>query len=98
MTAVEVTTTSVILEWVEPHDNNAPIRGYRVSFTKPPFLGGTAVTVNSIVETVNITELHPGATYTFVVVAFNDIGDSVPGSVMVNTMETGMPFCIHHTS
>ena len=94
MTDVEVTTTSVSLEWVEPHDNNAPIRGYRVSYIEPSFLGGTDVTINSTVETVNITGLHPGAAYTFEVVAFNDIGESAPGNVMVTTVETGMPFCI----
>ncbi len=91
VTAVEVTTTSVILEWVEPHDNNAPIRGYKVSYTRPSFLGGTAMTINSTVETVNITGLHPGVAYSFSVVAFNDIGDSASGNVMVTTVETGMP-------
>ncbi len=91
VTAVEVTTTSVILEWVEPHDNNAPIRGYKVSYTRPSFLGGTAMTINSTVETVNITGLHPGVAYCFSVVAFNDIGNSASDNVMVTTVETGMP-------
>ena len=91
VTAVEVTTTSVILEWVEPHDNNAPIRGYKVSYTRPSFLGGTAMTINSTVETVNITGLHPGVAYSFSVVAFNDIGDSASDNVIVTTVETGMP-------
>ncbi|XP_064385915.1 uncharacterized protein LOC135334596 isoform X5 [Halichondria panicea] len=88
VTAVEVTTTSVILEWVEPHDNNAPIRGYKVSYTRPSFLGGTAMTINSTVETVTITGLHPGAAYVFKVVAFNDIGESPSDNVMVTTVET----------
>ncbi len=93
VTAVEVTTTSVTLEWVEPHDNNAPIRGYKVSHTLPSFLEGTDVTVNITVEEVNISVLHPGVAYVFSVVAFNEIGDSPPGSVMVTTVESGMP-CI----
>ncbi len=95
VTAVEVTTTSVTLEWVEPHDNNAPIRGYKVSHTLPSFLEGTDVTVNITVEAANISGLHPGVAYVFSVVAFNEIGDSPPGSVMVTTVESGMPF-LHH--
>ena len=91
VTAVEVTTTSVILEWVEPHDNNAPIRGYKVSYTRPSFLGGTVMTINSTVETVTITGLHPGVAYSFSVVAFNDIGNSASDNVIVTTVETGMP-------
>ncbi len=92
VTAVELTTTSVYLTWVEPHDSNTPIHGYRVSYIIPSFLGGTDMTVNSTIEAVNITGLHPGAGYIFSVVAFNDIGDSAPGSVMVTTVETGMTF------
>ncbi len=92
VTAVELTTTNVYLTWVEPHDSNAPIHGYRVSYIIPSFLGGTDITVNSTIEAVNITGLHPGAGYIFSVVAFNDIGDSARGSVMVTTVETGMRF------
>ena len=90
LTAVVVTTTGVLLEWVEPHDNNAPILGYRVSYTRPLFLNGLEVTVNSSVERVNITGLHPGVTYTFSVIAFNEIGDSTPSDgLMVTTVEIG---------
>ncbi len=80
VTAVEVTTTSVLLQWVEPHDNNAPIRGYRITYNMPSFLGGTEVITNSTVEMVNITGLHSGASYTFYVLVFNDIGNSAPGT------------------
>ena len=91
VTAVVVTTTAVLLEWVEPHDNNAPILGYRVSYTRPLFLNGLEVTVNSSVERVNITGLHPGVTYTFSVIAFNGLGDSTPSDgLMVTTVETGI--------
>ena len=90
MTAVVVTTTSVVLEWVEPHDNNAPILGYRVSYTRPLFLNGLEVTVNSSVERVNITGLHPGVIYTFFVTAYNEIGDSSPSNgLIVAIVETG---------
>ncbi len=89
VTAVEVTTTSLLLQWVEPHDNNAPILGYRITYNRPSFLGGTEVILNNTVEMINITGLHPGASYTFVVIAFNDIGDSSQGSLVVSTAETG---------
>ena len=91
VTAVVVTITSVVLEWVEPHYNNAPILGYRVSYTQPLFLNGLEVTVNSSVESVNITGLHPGVSYTFFVTAYNEIGDSSPSDrLMVTTSQTGI--------
>ena len=91
VSAVMVTTTDVLLEWVEPHDNNAPILGYRVSYTRPLFLSGLEVTVNSSVERINITGLHPGVTYTFSVIAFNKEGESQPSDgLMVTTAETGI--------
>ncbi len=89
-----MTTTSLLLQWVEPHDNNAPILGYRITYNRPSFLGGTEVILNSTVEMINITGLHPGASYTFVVIAFNDIGDSEPNSRMFTTVETGMLYMV----
>lgn len=77
--------------WVEPHDNNAPVLGYRVSYNQPSFLGGGGVVVNSSQEMVNITDLRPGVLYGFTVIAFNEIGDSIPSEVaMVTTLEEGM--------
>ena len=38
-----------------------------------------------------ITGLHPGVTYNFTIVAFNDIGDSTPSNIAaVTTQEEGM--------
>ena len=52
------------------------------------FLGGTDETVNTSIEMAVITGLHPGVTYNFTVVAFNDIGDSDPSEVLsVPTLE-----------
>ena len=91
VTVLDVTATAVLLEWVEPHDNNAPILGYRVSYTRPLFLNGLEVTVNSSVERVSITGLHPGVTYTFSVIAFNEVGESPSSeSLTVTTVETGI--------
>ena len=79
-----VTSRNLTLTWVEPHDNNAPISGYRVSYTEPDFLGGGNVTVNvtGSIEEAFIGGLHPGVTYSFTVVAFNDIGDSIPSDML----------------
>ena len=73
-----VTSRNLTLSWVEPHPNNAPILGYDVFYTTPEFLGGNEVelTVNGSVEQVLIDRLHPGVTYNFTVLAFNEEGDS----------------------
>ena len=44
--AHNVTSRNLTLTWMEPHDNNAPISGYRVSYVQPVFLGGDTVTLN----------------------------------------------------
>ena len=74
--------------WEEPHDNNAPIIGYRVMYQEPTFLGGGVQVVNSTVEMADITGLQPGVTYNFTVVAFNEIGDSIPSDIAsIRTLE-----------
>ena len=88
--SVNTTSRSISLVWEEPHDNNAPIMGYRVMYQQPTFLGGGEQFVNSTVEMAEITDLHPGVTYDFTVVAFNEIGDSTPSSITpVTTSEEG---------
>ena len=95
-----VTSRNLTLTWVEPHDNNAPISGYRVSYVQPVFLGGDNVTLNvsadssvssgSSQDFVNsflfIDDLHPGATYMFTVIAFNIIGASEPSAPFTQIM------------
>ena len=77
--------------WDEPHSNNAPIIGYRVIYRQPTFLGGGVQVVNSTIEMAEITGLHPGVTYDFTVVAFNEIGDSTPSDIAsIETLEEGM--------
>ena len=62
-------------------------------YQQPTFLdpsSGVQV-VNSTVEMADITGLHPGVTYNFTVVAFNEIGDSTPSdTASVSTAEEGM--------
>ncbi len=90
--ATETNSRNLTLEWVEPYENNAPIHGYRVTYSDPPFLAGGGVVVEVVqIEVAVITGLHPGVTYNFIVVAFNEIGDSDPSVVtMVATLEEGM--------
>ena len=65
--------------------------GYRVMYQQPAFLGSDMQVVNSTVEMADITELHPGVTYNFTVVAFNEIGDSTPSNIAsTRTLEEGM--------
>ena len=88
--SVNTTSRSISLNWTEPHDNNAPIMGYRVIYQQPTFLGGGVQVVSSTIEMAEITGLHPGVTYDFTVVAFNEIGDSTPSSISpVTTLEEG---------
>lgn len=75
---------------MEPHDNNAPIQGYRVTYSQPPFLGGVGEIEQVTIEMAKIIGLHPGVRYNFIVVAFNEIDDSDPSDVaMVTTLEEG---------
>ena len=98
-----VTSRNLTLTWVEPHDNNAPISGYRVYYVQPAFLGGDTVVLNVPADTsvssgssqdiansflvqTFIDDLHPGATYSFTVTAFNIIGDSEPSAPFTQIM------------
>ena len=59
-------------------------------YQQPTFLDPSSdvQVVNSTVEMADITGLHPGVTYNFTVVAFNEIGDSVPSdTASVSTQE-----------
>jgi hypothetical protein len=68
--------------WVEPHDNNAPILGYYVSYNQPDFATGEMMIVNTIGTMANITELYPGVTYNFTITAFNEVGNSSSSTVI----------------
>ena len=61
-------------------------------YTQPAFLDANRdlQVINTTDEMVMITGLHPGATYNFTVVAFNEIGDSTPSvTTPVRTLEEG---------
>ena len=91
--SVNTTSRSISLEWEEPPDNNAPIMGYRVMYRQPVFLDANSrvEVINTTAEMVIIPGLHPGVTYNFTVVAFNEIGDSTPSNIAsIRTLEEGM--------
>ena len=67
--------------------------GYRVTYRQPAFLDANRdlQVINTTDEMVMITGLHPGVTYNFMVVAFNEIGDSAPSNIAsITTLEEGM--------
>jgi len=73
-----------LLTWTKPHDNNAPITGYYITYQNPDCLVMAPnnqpqdVTVTSMEEQAVITDLHPGENYSFIVIAINDICPSIP--------------------
>ena len=80
-----LTPESVLLQWVEPHHNNAPLLGFLV-FTDGELVGN----VTSDEDSLNVTGLMPGTEYEFTVVAFNSIGSSTSSvGVTVTTLEIG---------
>jgi len=83
--------------WVEPHDNNAPIMGYRVMYRNPEFVDPNRElqVINTTIEMAIITGLHPGVTYNFTIVAFNDIGASTPSiTAPITTLDEGTSLSI----
>jgi len=91
-----VNSRDVTINWTEPHNNNAPITGYNISYQNPDCLVNDIgvernVIVNSVVEQVLVTNLHPGENYSFTIIAFNNICPSQPSeTARVHTMEEGM--------
>ena len=90
ITAVETQSRYLVLTWVEPHDNNAPILGYLVAYNQPVFAGGERVTLDVPKAMVNVTNLIPGVIYNFTVIAYNDIGNSTASeTTSLRTLEEG---------
>ena len=90
--AINVTSRSLVLRWEAPHDNNAPIQRYEVMYMEPSFVEGDLMKVNTTIEIANITDLFPGVDYTFTVIAYNEIGPSVPSDPLtVRTLDEGKP-------
>ena len=88
--AFEIQSCSVVLSWIEPHDNNAPVEGYLVLYTQPSFAAGEKVVSPTAEEVITLNDLFPGVTYNFTVIAYNAIGNSTPSeAINIKTPEEG---------
>lgn len=90
MEGINITSQSLVLQWVEPHNSNSPILGYRVRYSQPVFEGGIEVELNSSETSLLVENLLPGITYNFTVVAFNEIGESPSSDTApIRTLDEG---------
>ena len=86
--AVNITSDSLILQWLEPHDNNAPLLGYWIVYCTLDIC--TYITIEAGPTSYLVTHLQPAVTYHFTVLAHNSIGTSLPSlSINVTTLEAG---------
>ena len=92
---MEIESRYLVLTWIEPHDNNAPVLGYLVQYNQPEFAGGLMVLLNVSEETANVTDLFPGVTYNFTVTVFNEVGNSSASVVYpFTTLDEGKHECV----
>ena len=86
--AVNITSDSLILQWAEPHDNNAPLLGYTIEYYTQNI---SQYSFQIAPQTSHlVTGLLPAVTYNFVLVAYNIIGNSLPSlGINVTTLEAG---------
>ena len=88
ITATNITSRCLELQWNQPHSNNAPIQGYRFMHSVPKFLNQSEFVTDVPTSTASVVNLHPGVIYNFTVLAFNAIGLSEPSdTAMVQTHE-----------
>ena len=87
--AVNITSNSLILQWLEPHDNNAPVLGYWIVYRTPNV--SMYMSIDAGLQTSYlVTNLQPAVTYHFTVQAHNSIGTSLPSlGINVTTLEAG---------
>jgi hypothetical protein len=76
--AVNITSESAILQWMEPHNNNALLLGFYV-FIDDYLLGN----VTADEQSLNVTGLRPDTVYAFTLTAFNSIGESSPSDSLI---------------
>lgn len=87
-TGVTIYSNKTQLHWTVPHDNNAPVIGYRLMYLQRDT--GSYMDFETVDDNYLVTNLLPGVAYEFTVVAINDIGES-PASDVLNftTLEEG---------
>ena len=95
----DVMSQSLIITWTAPFDNNAPILGYYISYYNPSFIydgSQVEILIDEAVEEFLVTDLHPGVSYEFTLVAFNEIGNSTESDPLFNeTLEEGAKYEIY---
>lgn len=64
------------MSWAAPNDNGSPITSYTVVASP----GGASATVPAPLTSASVGGLQEGTSYTFTVVATNDVGDSGPSA------------------
>ena len=74
------------VSWTAPGDNGSPITSYTVVASP----GGASVTVPAPLTSASVGGLQEGTSYTFTVVATNDVGDSGP-SAPSNALTVAQP-------
>jgi hypothetical protein len=86
VTAVGGESTAEV-SWTAPNDNGSPITGYTVVVSP----GGRRVPVSGAETSTTVGELQNGQTYSFTVVATNEVGDSEPSAPSSSVTPAGPP-------
>ncbi len=94
LSSENVSSRSLVLLWAIPHDNNAPILGYSITYRNPFFIESgkeIMLTLDENIGELKVKDLHPGIYYNFSVIAFNEEGQSAQSEIyIVRTLEEGM--------
>ena len=92
--SVDITDTTVILNWTEPAVPNGVVTGYVITVTNG--VTGEVFTVNTTDTEFEVTGLTPYTNYTFSVAAVNGAGvGNTSNSVTVQTAEGGVYLSLH---
>jgi YVTN family beta-propeller protein len=87
LTAYSVGNDSVSLSWMSPTNTGGyPIEGYIISYANYD------ITIPATQNTYVVSNLSPGSSYSFSVVAFNQVGNSTPTTSSIVTVKSGYSF------
>ena len=89
--AMNVTSRNLTLIWTRPFESNAPILGYYIFYSHPSFIMDGESVMEEVIEReemIDIEDIHPGVTYSFTVIAYNEGGNSTESEIFsVRTLE-----------
>ena len=92
--SVDVTDTTITLNWTEPAVPNGVVTGYVITVTNGVI--GEVFTVNTTDTEFEVTGLTPYTNYTFTVAAVNGAGvGNASNPVTVQTAEGGVYLSLH---